>query len=609
MSEFKLVDPKGWTYDLHSVYSAYLGYFQVHNIPWFERTWGHLFTSFEEFLAFSWPVITVTDAHTGRAHIVTRLNSIGAFLKMIKTRFGETLPQAPNILQVTPFESSTRHLRNISDYASYKKLYSTLPAAVFAAQRTRVRTGDARTIKGLWANRDKSYLVLSFVWSERNEKSCLEFGYAAVRCGHMEASGHWPPTPDSNYRKGHYIVEEYVDKVFNKHPPNHPWQYAFGESQLTPKNKLPQIVQAVISSLKSPESETNSNDIVLVGIGMHALLGRLEEMKIKIPHNVLMIDIANFEKSLYTIGERGVMIDPKTEKPRSQGSTLSLDSLLRSFQQPSNRPQQQQRPNLKSNPKSNNSSSSGSSPLSSPHAPLQTSNGVNSTNPGSHLPFPLQPVVIPQCTLANAGNEAFMALFALQMLLDPVSTRPPTKKAKMPVPLSMANLNAMNGGIPMMGGMNMMNMGSPAMVSSGMPGMPQMSMSMYHRMGPPNPMPMSGIPGMPPTVGVNGLMGPMPLSMNTTGSNNSGRERRQSSFSPYDLSGEFGEMQLSVKRARSSAPVLPGGEGFDSPSSGQDRGRDEHPAVGKNQTVSTARPSFLSVEQQRLRRHSDYALR
>ena len=53
----------------------------------YERSWGHHFQSFEEFLAFSWPVIIVTDAWTGRAHIVTRLNSIGAFLKMIKTRY------------------------------------------------------------------------------------------------------------------------------------------------------------------------------------------------------------------------------------------------------------------------------------------------------------------------------------------------------------------------------------------------------------------------------------------------------------------------------------------------------------------------------------------
>lgn len=52
----------------------------------YDRSWGHLFSTFEDFLAFSWPCITVTDVWTGRAHIVTRLTSIGAFLKMIKTR-------------------------------------------------------------------------------------------------------------------------------------------------------------------------------------------------------------------------------------------------------------------------------------------------------------------------------------------------------------------------------------------------------------------------------------------------------------------------------------------------------------------------------------------
>ena len=102
-------------------------------------------------------------------------------------RFGETLPQAPNILLVTPFEVSSRHLRNISDYSTYKKLYSTLPAAVSSAQRVRVRVGDSQTIRELWSKRDKTFLALSFMWSERNEKSCLEFGYAAVRCGNVEA--------------------------------------------------------------------------------------------------------------------------------------------------------------------------------------------------------------------------------------------------------------------------------------------------------------------------------------------------------------------------------------------------------------------------------------
>ncbi|KAJ7730910.1 hypothetical protein DFH07DRAFT_969029 [Mycena maculata] len=426
MSDFTLVSPSGWEYDLHSVYSAYLGYFQTHNVPWYDRSWGHLFSTFEEFLAFSWPVITVTDVWTGRAHIVTRLTSIGAFLKMIKTRYGETLPQAPNILQVSPFESSSRHLRTVTDYASYKKLHSTLPAAVLSALKLRVRAGEPKAVRELWASRDRTFLAIDFEWSERNEKSCLEWGYAAVRCGHLEALGHWPPVPDANYRKGHYIVSEYVDKVVNKHCPTFPWQYAFGESQVCSKAKLPQIIQAIIrfgtflfrqwllkrspysSSLASPDSETIPNTLVLVAHGISGDLSRMEEMKIKLPHNMLVLDTATFERALFSGGHRQAMIDPHTSTPgnpksRIHGSTLSLDNLLRSLPAPCD-PQPQ-------------------NPI------IQTQVLV----PGQ---FPQIGAMVPGVVMHNSGNDAFMCLYALQLLLQPEGTQAPViapKKAARPV--------------------------------------------------------------------------------------------------------------------------------------------------------------------------------
>ncbi|KAG6864937.1 hypothetical protein C0991_006208 [Blastosporella zonata] len=407
MADFTVVDPRGWEYDLHSVYSAYIGYFQLHNIPWYDRSWGHLFSTFEEFLAFSWPTITVTDSWTGKPHIVTRLTSIGAFLKMIKTRFGETLPQAPNVLQVTPFEFGNRHLRHISDYASYKKLYSTLPAVVLSALKARIKAGEPKAIQDLWEKRDKTFLAIDFEWSERNEKSCLEWGYAAVRCGHLEALGHWPPNPATNYRSGHVIISEYVDKVFNKHCPTHPWQYAFGDSQIAPKSKLPDIIQAVIrlvdhfdvepfvplkcftssSSLASPDSETTANTLVLVAHGISGDLSRLEEMKIKLPHNMLIVDTATFERVLHSSGLRGIMIDPRTNAPRVPGSTLSLENLLRSF----------------------------------------TTHPIPASPTGS-VPPVVSPVVLPNVMMHNAGNDALMALFALQMLLDPTGTQAPAVK-------------------------------------------------------------------------------------------------------------------------------------------------------------------------------------
>lgn len=435
MSDFTMVDPRGWEYDLHSVYSAYIGFFQLHNIPWWDRSWGHLFSSFEEFLAFSWPVITVTDTWTGRAHIVTRLNSIGAFLRMIKTRFGETLIQAPNILQVTPFETANRHLRHISDYASYKKIHSTLPATVLTAFKTRIRAGEPKAVKELWQKKDKTYLAVDFEWSGRNEKSVLEWGYAAMRCGHLQALGQWPPIPDANYRRGHFIVGEYVDKVVNKHFTTFPWHYAFGESQVISKTKLPEIIQAVISSLASPESETTANSLVLVAHGASGDLSRLEEMKIKIPHNMLILDTATYERALYSAGHRGIMLDPNTNKARTHGSTLSLDNMLRSF-------------------------------TTTPLAPPAPSTPTTPDNPSSSTPLPAStppaPNILPNVTMHNSGNDAFMCLFALQMLLDPTHTQMPTVKKgrigrsglmKAPVQMMGPSPMSMNGN---------MSMGSPA---------------------------------------------------------------------------------------------------------------------------------------------------
>jgi hypothetical protein len=151
----------------------------------------------------------------------------------------------------------------------------------------------------------------------------------------------------------------------------------------------------------------------------------------------------------------------------------------------------------------------------------------------------------------------------------------------------------------------MVNMGTPPMgigmnVPGGMPGMPPMSI--YHLMGSSMPMPlMSTAPGTPPMVAVNGLMRPMSPSMNnldTTGSNTVGRGRQQLPVSPYDLSGEFGGMQLSMKRARSSTPAL---------SSSRDLG-DGHPVAAGNRTMPAVRSSLLSVEQP-VRSHSTHALR
>jgi hypothetical protein len=183
-SSFTLVPPTGWTYDLPSIYAAYLAFFQTHSIPWYARSWAPLFSSLPSFLAFSWPALVVTDATTGRAHIVTRPTSLNAFCRMVKTRFGESLPTAPpGILRVVAYEGAPRPLRTVTDWGAYVRLVATLPATALHALKARVRNAEARPVRALWEARDRTFCALAF----RGGRRVREWGYAAVRCAHLDA--------------------------------------------------------------------------------------------------------------------------------------------------------------------------------------------------------------------------------------------------------------------------------------------------------------------------------------------------------------------------------------------------------------------------------------
>jgi len=100
----------------------------------------------------------------------------------------------------------------------------------------------------------------------------------------------------------------------------------------------------------------------------------------------MVVDTSAFERSLFSSGHRGTMVDTKTNKPRTPGSTLSLEALLRSL---------------------------------------------------STTPIP--------CQLHNSGNDALMCLFAFQKLLDPDNTPLPTPKARIGRPgaaLGLTNTNS-----------------------------------------------------------------------------------------------------------------------------------------------------------------------
>lgn len=105
---------------------------------------------------------------------------------MIKTRFGEALQPPPNLVKVTAFETTSRPVRRVNDLTGYNKAQASLPAVALSAFKTRVREGDTKAVQEVWRRKDKTFLALDFEWSERNEKSVLEWGYAAVRCGYLD---------------------------------------------------------------------------------------------------------------------------------------------------------------------------------------------------------------------------------------------------------------------------------------------------------------------------------------------------------------------------------------------------------------------------------------
>lgn len=234
------------------------------------------------------------------------------------------------------------------------------------------------------------------------------------------------------------------------------------------------ILWHIPSGLASPDSETAINTLVLVVHETNADLARIEEMKIsklmflnlaistpahtqykEIPHNMLIIDMLQFERSLYTSGQRGILLDLVTDRPRQNNTTISLDQLLISFARV---------------------------PLSSPSGST-----------------PRPPIMLPQIALHNAGNDAFMALFAFQMLLDHDDTQVPVVK---------------KGRIGRPG-----NLGP----TSGMPISPMMNM------------------GHPSPINFSGLIPP-------------GQMIRSSSA--YDLSAEFGQMHRGMSRAHSGGPFF-----------------------------------------------------
>ncbi|KAG9034183.1 hypothetical protein FRB95_013702 [Tulasnella sp. JGI-2019a] len=102
--------------------------------------------------------------------------------------------------------------------------------------------------------------------------------------------------------------------------------FKWGESHLVSKAKITDILQALLTSLASPDSESLPNTLVLIAHTPQNTIERLQELKVKLPSNVLIVDIAHYERQLFNSR------NPNTA--RSPHQTLSLPNMLLSHNVP-----------------------------------------------------------------------------------------------------------------------------------------------------------------------------------------------------------------------------------------------------------------------------------
>lgn len=320
MSETNLVNPKDFDVDLHDAYASLMGYFERKGLSWWNHSYAAYFYTFNDFLSFGWGAIVVTDKKTGEGHVVVRgtlpgygmngssgeaaphmgnFGTLQQFAKMIRTRFGESLPKLTSQLPVEPYESTARQIRYINDVASYKRLASTIPGSELYAKKKKARSGNVDVISELWHSRNHTFLALEITWWEKGNGVILEAGMSACRCRNIDALDSWPPIPDENYRRSHYVVSDWLDQRSNTHHhlPSQPRSFAHGESHPVSMSSIEKILNGTISSLASPEHESIANTLVILTIGDSSRLGDLKN--VHIPSNCLIIDVSNLERSLY----------------------------------------------------------------------------------------------------------------------------------------------------------------------------------------------------------------------------------------------------------------------------------------------------------------------
>ncbi|KAJ9116419.1 hypothetical protein QFC22_004861 [Naganishia vaughanmartiniae] len=411
MSDALLVNPREYDVDLHDVYAAFM----------WNHSFASYFTTFNDFLAFGWGAIVVTDKKTGRGHVAIRSagpdghaaagngssgqgalgGTVQQFARMIKVRFGESLPKLPNQLPIDPFESKPRLIRIINDLTTFKRLQATIPSAELNAKRKKLRAGDPWEVQAMWSSRNHTFLALEVVWWERGNGVVLEAGVTAMRCRNIDALDSWPPIPDENYRRAHYVVSDWLDKAKNKH-----------ESPYAYMAALEKVLNATISTLSSPESDSQPNTLVIVAIGEASRLHDLHN--VHIPANVMIIDLPHFERCLFRMSTQSHGPSGSNSPNSPAGSALG-----------------------------ENGNNGGGRPAGLRHYRSKSFNHLQSQpqrDPAQLLSLRgmLSQLSIPvphQIPISNSGNTAFYVLLLFHMLIDKecsppaVLTQQPTQQS------------------------------------------------------------------------------------------------------------------------------------------------------------------------------------
>ncbi|ORY32855.1 hypothetical protein BCR39DRAFT_557413 [Naematelia encephala] len=335
--------------DLHSIYAAYLGLFEGEGTDWWDKSWGGYFATFNDFLGFGWEVMVVVDSSTGRPHIAVSRDQIASFAKMIRTRFGESLPKdPPTTLPLDPVSTrnlSLRRLITLNDLASFRKLAQTLPAAELNYLRSRVRSGQVGVAEqlfyagGVAGERDTggvgvrdngvgySWACVKTTWWEKGgAPQGLVPGQG--RSHAKGPGGSMASCPQENYRKSHFIIEEWVDKRTNTNPANYPRNYGFGKSRYVAEKDIERIVDATVGALASQENDSNPNTLILLSIGEPAVLP--VPASSTLPHNILHLDVLALEFQLL----RRAQQQGHPGAPDRQQPLTSLAALLQTLQIP-----------------------------------------------------------------------------------------------------------------------------------------------------------------------------------------------------------------------------------------------------------------------------------